>query len=212
MRDQTADLRHEITALHATEANLRADVDALRALRGQRLALTRQNIADAGTAWCWARLAQLPAERDVKSVYYQAVELRFAVLSPWYGTAHADLVTIEAASNVFVLTNSGNAPAEAVQIYIHAGTTSITALTLATGSCYLEYNGTITPGTNWVLDTATWSVLNNGVAAWSGLVRGESHAHDGLWVLRPGGNVVTIAFSGGGAGSQALFAFADTWE
>lgn len=85
---------------------------------------------------------------------------------------------------------------------------------MTVGSCQLVYSGTVAATKSLVIDCSPTrlSVLNDGVADWTHLDLGPSHA-SGAWLrLASGANSMVVARTGGGTDTYLTVAFSDAWE
>lgn len=214
------DLPLRVTPKESTVAALLATLRALKAMRGTQGRLYRR-VYGGEVEWCWARVAQVPAERQVQHNTHQPVEIVFRVLSCWYGMYHApgpgfddglyfddgvwfdieETTTLTLPAQSVTVNNGGDTTATNVVVRVTAGDTDITALELAiSGVAHLVFALTIAATKTLVIDCGSKSILNDGVAAGINPT-GASH-HSNYWLpLEPGDNTVAVGITGGLSGS-----------
>lgn len=164
-----------------TQAEMQAQFDALRALRGRRDKLYAR-MDDGAVRWTYARLSNIPMRRNADNVLYLLAELAFDITSPiWYGNRHgagwtfdsgeyfdSGLVFDEATDDVFPLShsgtstfiagNAGNTSISNAVLTFTPGSAAITGFTMASDDpdsfpqTDLTYSGTIAVGQTLVLD------------------------------------------------------------
>jgi hypothetical protein len=195
-------------------------LDTWRAVVGTRGLLT-VTLASAATRTRYARLTALDLEIEPGPARMQRFSMTYRLEGDiWLGTAHVgtgdDLVTLNTSPKVMTINNAGNAPVYNAVLTLTAGAANITAVTIANAATgyvsSVTYTGTVTAGQALVLDAGAWTVKNNGVDAYAGITYGATHAVDGLLVLGPGNNSITITLTGGSTDSTAAYAFHDGWS
>lgn len=108
------------------------------------------------------------------------------------------------------ITNSGNTDVTDAEIRIDAGSANITALEIRiTGRIELDYTGTITAGQELIIDCGAYSVLNNGSNDRANFSVGSTHSINEWFRVRPGGEDVIVAITGGSTDSTITFAYAN---
>jgi hypothetical protein len=204
---------------NATLATVRTAVDALRALRGKSADLTRQRLGSTEKHVATARL--MAVDMDVEAVHghgkFQPLTLRWLVTSGWRGTLRnedldEDVFEIDESPEIVVVANGGNVETYPVLSVMAVGA-PVTYVKLATGSCELEYNGSIAAGEYLVIDTdlAVMSVRNGANSDWNGLTLGANHATDAWFALAPGNNSITVDWVGGLLGIELNVKYYDMW-
>jgi len=221
----------------ATEAALETLFLQLMALRGKRDRLFRRT-ASGDIHWMYARLVEITAERSHEQARYkriQDISLRFVTQEAfwrgdfggiWYldageyldaGLAFDSGQTYSLSSSPTLLTitigtNAGRAPSKSVRITVNAGTSAMSAITIArTGGESIAFGGTIGANKSLVIDTGTMQVLNDGVDAYDDLTLLPTADLAAWFALETGDNDITITFTGGGTGKEIAFAYYEEW-
>jgi hypothetical protein len=205
---------YKCAAVSATASLMRTTLDLWRSLRGQQLKLYRTAEDDASEHWAWARLAQVIASNSPanEKMLWQPLELVFQIMSSWYGAAQDETFTLDSSPKSCALTNGGNVNVTDAVLTVTAGSAPITALTLTIGtSCNWTYDGTIAVGEALVVDSGSFSVLNDGANAYADFELGAGHAVLEWIRLAPGETTVSLAITGGSTDSTAQFEYSDTW-
>jgi hypothetical protein len=231
------ELTYDCKATGATAAALRATLDGLRALRGVKGKLYRRGLDDSVPQfpqWATARLLGLSYNTEARHSHglFQPLTLTWNVQTLWYGILHGapwtlddgyyldtglyldmhDRYALTSASTALTVSNGGNIYTDEVTLTLEAGASAVTGLTVAVGSCVLEFSGTVAAGTSLVIDSAKRSIKNAGVDAYANLQLGSGHASVAWFRLEPGNNTVTVVRTGGGADSYLTLEFSDRWE
>lgn len=219
--------------IHAeTAAAFRTAYRALRAKGGTRDRLWR--LWDTGDAeWIWARMEEIPAQRERSMILHQEVTLQFVAISPyWHGTHHGggwsladpeemvlgdghllgedDVVTLTGSPQTITVTNGDDycVPVIDAILIVTAGSAPITSLTITCGDCELQYTGTIAAGKELIIDSGGWAVTNDGADAFgASFVRTSNHTNIRWFELQPGDNDIVVTYTGGGIGSTFLCDF-----
>lgn len=218
--------------LDETAAAWRTALDALRAQVGKRARLYRRANDDDAVQWCIARLIQNPVQRVYQGGYIQEVELIFQLWTGWSGHDHTTwtldsgeildgglylddsgfVETMASSPHTITVTNGGNRRVDNAIITITAGSSAITAVTIAkTGETDIDWSGTVSSGNALVIDCGAYKVTNNAVNAFSGLTLGGDHAVAEWLRLDPGDNDIVVTFTGGSTNSTVRVEFADGW-
>lgn len=218
--------------LEETAAAWRTALDALRAQVGKRARLYRRANDDDAVQWCIARLIQNPVQRVYQGGYIQDVELIFQLWTSWRGHDHTSwtldsgeildgglylddggfVETMASSPHTIIVANGGNRRVDNAIITVTAGSSAITAVTVAkTGETDIDWSGTLASGNTLVIDCGAYTVKNAGVNAYTGFSLGGDHAISEWIRLDPGDNDITITFSGGSTDSTAKVEFADGW-
>lgn len=223
-----------------TEAAVAAAFYGLIALRGKRDKLYRRT-GEGKYHWQWARCKVIPASRNYQRTQFkwlQDMEMHFLCQdASWRGlfrgywtladgvrldTGYAlgtgeryDLATSPATITLTngAATDPGRAPVRSMQIIVSPGDTAITAITIArAGGESLTYTGTIPSGGELVIKTSTQQVSCSGESSPYDLLNFAPTADMTAWItLQPGPNVITITYTGGGAGKSIEFIFNEAW-
>lgn len=216
-------------------ANLRTQVDALRALRGQRLRLYRQALDDTSYHWCWARLDYIDINTTPTEHYavIQPMSLTFVVQSMWYGAAHGGTWTLDSGeyldtglyldeSEEYTLTsspgtctinNAGNVnqPNAIITITANGGSAIDSVNVAISGTVDWTYGGSVAAGNALTINCGGYSVKNNGTADYDNFSLGSAHALARWFQIAPGDNDVVVTYTGGGTAVTVLFEYSDGW-
>jgi|GEM_PF-4661866 len=191
---------------------LRSTLDALRAKRGVYGRLYREGLNDPGHyQWAQACLLQVPEMRNARNVYYHPLTLVFLILTPWHGTTRTLQADCEAI-NGLGLYNAGSLPITQSLLTITCSV-NITHLRLYRddGATDISYTATIPGGTTWTLDTATWTVTNNGVIDVEHLHFNASHRLPDLIQIEPGGSTYILT-QDSGAMAHVVWQYDELYE
>lgn len=213
------------------EATLAAQVDAWRALRGQRLALARTMDdpagGDAQRQWCHARLLRVSATREWINRVHLELELAFLIESPWYGTAHDDLYELSTPpspapyTQSLFISNVADRPITNLRLTLTPGENSWpTVVRFATRSAAdrrilteFEYTGRCLAATALVIDCAARSVVNNAVNDYAHFVLTANHKREEWFYFEAGvGAWLDIVRTTAGAGDLLRLAWVDEYE
>jgi len=218
--------------VHATDTTqIRTELDALRALRGQLDRLWLRT-ADGYDRWAWARLLNVsPEMRAVDRAAVQFV-MGFEVRSLWNGAAHGGAWTFDdgyyfdnglyfdtegahtlnTLPKTLTITNNGNVAVDNCGITITAVANAITALKIGiAGVCEFTFTGTIAAGTSLVVDCGNKTVLNNGLDAWRYFALTAAHTIEPWLRLAPGANSVVVTPTPASTTCTAQFTYSDGW-
>lgn len=228
-------LTHNCRLYGVTAASMLSQLDALRAMRGDRDKLWM--VTHAGDLrWLYARLDSISGQNIPRNSLYLPVAINFSVLPQiWNGAYHdnwtfdsgyyfdegmyfdSDLVfALDSTPKTVTVGNDGNVDVENCIITVTAQTSSITALVIKRkvgGTTYehLEYAGTIAATKSLVIDCGAQSVKNDGTGDSANFSRGADHKYDGWLKLLPGDNSIEVTRTGGGTTSSVEFNFWDGW-
>lgn len=234
------DIKVSLAAVAATPEALTALLRNLRALHRTRAKLWRTWATENGEAleWTWARLVDMPAEREADMERHLPLELTFRMLSPdWYGERHgvgwtfddgeyfddglyfdsADDTLFNLTSPIQVVTvpNNGHVKVNNVVITITAAGSPITAVEIEHNAFslhhHLKYDGAIAVGQSLVIDCGAQSVKNNGVEDYANFSLDNDHESEEWFTLFQGDTEVTVLRTGGNGSSTARFAYSDGW-
>lgn len=210
----------------------RTALDELRALVGKRAKLYRRANDDDSIQWCTARLLQNPTQRRYGSGLAQEVELVFQLWSGWHGQDHKSwkldegyflddglylddggfTETMASSPHTITVTNGGNRRVDDAVITITAGSSSITAVTIAkTGETDIDYGGIISSTKTLVIDCGAYTVKDDGVSDYANFSLASNHKIAEWLRLDPGDNDIIITFSGGSTNSTVNVQFRDGW-
>lgn len=230
-------LRYQGVILENLMTDTRAYVDMFRPLVGIRSKLYRRARDNDEVHWCYARLVAMPYETNTKDKAWRTVTLDFQQLSRWHGARHDDPWTFDSGEvfddglildeesptildtnpKVTAVINNGNIPIQDAQIFLTAAGSNITAVTftgtnsVAGITINLTWTGTLTAGQILIINDAASSVLNNGVNAYTGLVRNSGHNIAPWFEFAPGTTNITVTRTGGSAASTIAIIFRDGW-
>lgn len=208
-------LRYQCVAYGATLAALRAELDALRALRGQRLRLYRMAEDDSTEQWAYARLVQVQASNTVQqqAMLWQPLTLVFLVMTGWHGAAHEETYSLTADDTTACdADNDGNVAVVDAVLTVTAGNAAITDLMVTISPlCQFVYEGTIGAGKALVVDSGAFAVTNDGADAYTDFLLGGGQAVLEWLRLEAGTSTMSVAITGGGTGATARLNYYDAW-
>jgi hypothetical protein len=225
-------LRYQADVNESTVANSRTLLDSLRASVGIRGTLYRRALDDSSIHTCTARLSAMPYEGQLRDrAVKRTITLEFQQLSRWRGQPrgvgwHFDEGIIFDDGHVFdqtppialnttpktiVVTNGGNLPVRDVQIVITSQVTAIDVITLKAPGIDINWSSHVVPGTSVVIDAGSWSILNNGVDAYSGLTLGANHNLENWLEFPPGVTNLIVTRDVGSATCTCAVIFYDGW-
>lgn len=193
-------------------ASFSAKVNALRAKRGTRGQLIRYQMGNNARQWVTARLLDVRQMQDVKDREVKA-ELTCVfetVMDAWHSeTITTSTKTIAATVESLSIYNGGNATVHDAVATMTA-TSTLTSLRIqnAAAGIDLTWTGTLATGTSLVIDNGLRTIRNNGVDAFSGLVRNAGHTAKGWLPIPVGLNLWTITSSASGSISVGHY---DQW-
>jgi hypothetical protein len=219
-----------------TAAGLRTRLDELREMRGAEDRLWRKTIDNDARQWATARLMGVDYTTEARHSHglFQPLSLTFQIKTLWQGILHGapwylntgkylnsglylnmhDRYALNTTPKSLTITNGGNTFTDDVTLTLEAGATPVTGLTVTVGACHLVYSGTVAATKSLVIDCspARMSVLNDGVADWTHLDLGYSHASEAWFRLVKGANTVVVTRTGGGTDTYLTIDFSDQWE
>jgi len=221
----------------ATEAALETLFFQLLALRGKREHLYRRT-ASGDIHWMYARLVEVTAERSHEQARFkrfQDISLRFITQEAYWrgdfgGVWYLDageyldaglafdsgqtypLTSSPTSLTISIGTDAGRAPSKSVRITVNAGTSAMSAITIArTGGESITFSGTIGANKSLVIDIGTMQVLNDGADAYDDLTLSPTADLAAWFALETGDNDITVTFTGGGTGKEIAFAYYEVW-
>ena len=234
----TEQINVKLRIMASSAADMRTQINELRALIGERDKLYRRQDDDDSVEWCWARLRSVKATRTHKEILNQAMTLTFVRTSPhWYGINHgawllddgeyldaglmldaADFTfTLDSSPKTVTVTNGGNLICDDPIITVTAGSASITNLVIeklvgATTYGHIVYAGTIAIGKSLVIDCAARTVTNDSTSDYANFSLGASHKNP-AWIRLSAAadNSIKVTLTGGSTDSTIDFAFYDAW-
>jgi len=234
---QAVEITKTVRLYAATESAMSDLFFSIRALVGTRDKLYRQLIDDT-LQWQYARLVEMPAVRDYqksKLGLIQDIDLLFVTQDALWKSEHphgdwylddghylddglyldTDIIYILDSSpkvinrSVGSASDAGRAPVRDLQIKVMAGSSAITALTIArTDGETLTFSGTIASGEELIIDCGTMRVTNDGVDAYDDLSIAATADMAAWFTLQPGANnEITVTFTGGSTDSTLEFVY-----
>jgi len=211
----------------------------LLSLRGKRDRLYRETV-NGDIHWIYARLVEVTAERSYEQARYQRIQdvsLRFVTQEAfwrgdlggiWYfdDAEYFDSGLAFDSGQTYALTTSptsftvtlgaasdaGRASVRAVRMSVNAGASAMSAITIArTGGESITFSGTVLANKTLVIDSGTMQVTNDGADAYASLSLSSTADLASWFALEPGGNIITVTFTGGGTGKQISLAYYEVW-
>lgn len=181
---------------HDGQADLRAQVAAIKAKIGTRGTLRRRRFDDFTVAeWRTARLLDVRERGEVEERGIRAgLDLTFETVLPGWRAASQSSVSL--ASNALVSV-AGNLPVRHAVLTVTASA-EITVVTVTSTSRGISWtwSGTLAAGTSLVISDEARTVLNAGVDAYSGLALASGHTATGWLDLEPGDQLVNVSVTG----------------
>lgn len=190
----------ESRLIETSTGNLRTALDNLRAKKGKRGVL-KATFHDGTIRWLYARLVDVdhPALRG----HLQSADVRLEFVPEggvWFANSQASytgtLTATGGGNQDVVVANAGNVNVTDLVVQVTAGTSTITALTIAntTASYTVSFSGTIATTKALAVDVGALSVLNDGANAYSNFTPSTSKAQ---WLLlQPGNNTIRFTVTG----------------
>jgi len=189
---------HRVSHRGIYSASVQSNADALMALLGQRLQLWRMREADSALQWKYARMLNCQWDRDVDQSLHAEIASEYEAVGYWKAAAQA--TASRASTGSLTLTGGGAARVYDAVITFTASGTGTKTLRLQDSVAGVDWTwtGTVTSGQVVTIDCGAFSVLKNGVAAYSGLTLNAGHASDYWSVVMPGSNTFTVTLTGAG--------------
>lgn len=189
--------RHTISHQGKYSTDVRTNVDGLAGLLGQRLQLWRQRQADSALQWKYARMTSFRWQRDVEQSQHAVVNCAFEAEGNWK-TSSASLFTRTGTGTRTVI-NGGTAYVWDGWFYFTSSSTGTNTIRLqeATAGIDISWTGSMTSGQSLYIYAGSWSVLNNGADAYSGLTVNSGHRAQRWLVFAPGTITWTCTVSAG---------------
>ena len=196
---------------HSATADLRIQLDQIRALEGVRGTLYRKRWDDLAVQWKTARLLQVRRTTEMSERTIRAMlECNFdAPDALWRSSTQAsasDTLT-SGGTIMLVVANSGDQTVEDAQFSVLASGGTITSLTVACTATGVSWTwaGALTSGSWLVVDAGALTVHKDGVDSYSGFALGSGHSARGWLPLAPGINSIEITSNGPGSASVAFY-------
>ena len=196
---------------HSTAADLRMQLDALRAVVGTRGTLYRKRWDDLAVEWKTARLLQVRQskvadDRTVKAELDCTFEAPDAL---WRGSTQASATgTLTSGSTITLpVANTGDQTVEDAQFSVLADGGTISSITVACTATGVSWTwaGALISGSWLVVDAGALTVQQDGVDSYSGFGLNSGHSARGWLPLAPGLNNLQISSVGPGAASVAFY-------
>ena len=195
--------------------SLRTNINAIRALTGQRGDLVRKQTPTATEReTVTARMEQFEQRRDSDHIQYVPIRLTFLVLShPWLGTSHTVSTAFNTSGTLsLVCNNGGNAAVEDAVLTVTPHGTAMTGMTIkVSGATDLRWVGTLGTTAALVVDCGAATVTNDGADAYDELTIGADHAQTAWLRLEPGNTTITITRTGAENSSVVSVVYRDGW-
>ncbi len=189
-------------------AAVRANMDALMGMLGQRTFLWRMR-DDLVTQWKYARLLSCRWDRDIEQSQHAELVSEWDAVGYWKSSSTSSVSRASTGS----LTPTGAGRARVFDAVITFTASSTTTHTFrfqdSTNGIDWTFSASVTSGQVVTIDCGAFSVLNNGVAAYSSFTVNAGHASDYWCVIRTGLNTFTFTLSAG-AGTFAVTWY-DSW-
>jgi len=195
--------------------SLRTNINAIRALTGQRGDLVRKQTPTAAEReTVTARLQTIGLSRQSDHIQYVPIRLDFQVLShPWAGTSHTVSTAFNTSGTLsLVCNNGGNAAVEDAVLTVTPHGTAMTGMTIkVSGATDLRWVGTLGTTAALVVDCGAATVTNDGTDAYDELTIGADHAQTAWLRLEPGNTTITITRTGAENSSVVSVVYRDGW-
>ena len=196
---------------HSATAELRTQLDEIRALEGVRGTLYRKRWDDLAIQWKTARLLQVRRSTAVSERTIRAeLECTFdAVDALWrHSTQTTASGTLASGGTVtLVVANTGDQPVEDAQLTITASGGTITSVTVVCTAAGVSFTwaGSLASGSALVVDAGALTVRKDGVDSYSGFTLNSAHSARTWLPLAPGINSLQISSVGPGTASVAFY-------
>jgi len=183
-------------------ANLRAQVDLIKAQIGIEASLSRVRDDDGALQWKRATLLSVPHKRKIEDTDTKAeLTLNFeSIAGAWKAnTPNTKTQALASGANTVVVNNNSgiiHSVTDATISLVAAST--ITSIRVQGTGIDWTWTGTIATGQTWSMNAGTQAITNAGVGAYSGFVRNAGHTSDTWLPLVQGANVFTITLVGTG--------------
>lgn len=181
---------------HGGQADLRAQVAALKAKIGVRGTLRRRRFDDFNTAeWRTARLLDVRERGQVEERGWRAgIDCVFETWRPGWRAASQSSVSLIANALVSV---AGEMPVRHAVLTVTASA-EITAVTVTSASRGINWtwSGTLAAGASLVVSDEAQTITNAGADAYSGLVLNSGHTAAGWLDLEPGNQLINVTVTG----------------
>lgn len=196
---------------HSITADLRMQLDSLRAVVGTRGTLYRKRWDDLAVQWKTARLLQVRRSTQADDRTAKA-ELECTFEAPdanWRSSTQATpSATLASGGTVtLVAENTGDQTVEDGTLTITASGGTITSVTVACTATGISWTwtGSLASGSALVVDAGALTVRKNGVDSYSGFALGSGHSARTWLPLAPGGNSLQISSVGPGTAAAAFY-------
>ena len=196
---------------HSLTADLRMQLDALRAVIGTRGTLYRKRWDDLAVQWKTARLLQVrrSTQTDDRTAKAELQCTFDAVDALWrHSTQTTASGTLASGGTVtLVVANTGDQPVEDAQLTITASGGTITSVTVVCTAAGVSFTwaGSLASGSALVVDAGALTVRKDGVDSYSGFTLNSAHSARTWLPLAPGINSLQIASIGPGTASVAFY-------
>ena len=196
---------------HSATAELRTQLDEIRALEGVRGTLYRKRWDDLAIQWKTARLLQVRRSTAVSERTIRAeLECTFdAVDALWrHSTQTTASGTLSSGGTVtLVVANTGDQPVEDAQLTITASGGTITSVTVVCTAAGVSFTwaGSLASGSALVVDAGALTVRKSDVDSYSGFSLNSAHSARTWLPLAPGINSLQISSVGPGTASVAFY-------
>jgi hypothetical protein len=191
---------------HSVDADLRLQLDQLRAVIGTRGTLYRKRWDDNAMQWKAARLLQVRhgKQADDRTVKAELECVFDAPDAKWRGITQASAT---ASGGQIIADNAGSETVDDAILTVTAASGSITGVVVscaATGASW-AWTGTIADGTALVVDCGAATVRKAGVDAYSGFALASGHAARSWLPLEPGLNQLACVITGSGGAALTYY-------
>lgn len=184
------------------ETMLRGQVDALKAMHGQRSYLYRRREDDGVVQWKLARLLQVQHSQNGQNLYGAKLSSAFETIDAgWRSFTQQSAAAAFADGAYLLVQNRGNLPVDDAVITVTAATT-ITNLAIAGPGIDLRWTGSLTPGQVLSIDCNGKTVTTGGANSYVVFSLGSEHTQPGWLPLAVGDTL--LRFAGSGSGTVAV--------
>lgn len=204
--------------MYADEVSfLEENYQRLLTFHGRRGKLYRTWMASGAQQWTYARLLRIGTPREPRNQLFLEVELELQLERPfWWSTLLTHHVAPLALATTSVpVVNPGSAPVLDAVLTVHATASAITSLTISVaGVSKVQFTGSITAGTNLVIDVGAGTVLKNGVNAFNdfGVVLADHHITEWLRLEAAATTTIVVQRTGGSNESWLAVDFTPAWR
>lgn len=199
---------HRIAHRGIYSSSVQSNFDAYAGLLGQRLQLWRYREADAAIQWKYARMLACRWDRDVEQSQHAEIASEYEAVGYW--KAQSQSTVSRASTGTLTPTGGGKARVFDAVITFTASGTGTKTIRMQDSASGIDWtwSASITDTKVLTIDCGAFSVMNDGVNAYSSFTLNGAHASDYWCVVMPGSNTFTFTLTGAGTVQVAWY---DSW-